>query len=244
MNPVLVLRHQPHIGLGFAETVFDEMELAWRYVDLFDSVPENLDIASAAGLIVLGGTMHVDQLDRYPMLGQDLRWIDEALEAKRPLLGICLGSQLLAKALGAEVTLNRVREIGWYRLTLSEAARDDPLFSEADQTRQTVFHFHSRTFSMPEGAVPLGQTETCSNQAFRYGPAAWGLQFHPEMTRPMIDDWLGQPGCRRLIDEIDYLDRAEIEQSTPVELPKMHRFSRKLFSRFAEVVKQNHGPSS
>ena len=108
-----------------------------------------------------------------------------------PVLGICLGSQLLAKTLGARVYPNHVKEIGWYPVELTPAAADDPLFAQSGT--RTMFQWHGDTFDLPSGAVHLARSPACENQAFRYGRRAYGLQFHIEMTAAMIDDWLSVP---------------------------------------------------
>src|SRR5204863_2879167 len=107
-------------------------------------------------------------------------------------LGVCLGAQLLAKAVGAEVYRHRQKEIGWYGIELTPEALDDPLFAGLPST-QTVFQWHGDTFDLPEGAVLLAKGATCRHQAFRLGRAAYGVQFHPEMTLEMVGDWLDQP---------------------------------------------------
>ena len=112
--------------------------------------------------------------------------------ADLPVLGICLGAQLLAKTLGARVYPNRVKEIGWYPIELTPAAADDPLFAQSGA--QTVFQWHGDTFDLPAGAVHLARSPLCENQAFRYGHNAYGLQFHIEMTAAMIDDLAQRAG--------------------------------------------------
>ena len=238
---ILVLRHEPHIGLGFGEIVFDELGLDWRYVDLFESVPESLDWENISGLIVLGGSMHVDQMDRYPMLAQDLVWTREALERSVPYFGICLGGQLLAYHLGAKMTPATRREVGWFQVELSESSADDPLFASAPSQMsngpyvETIFEFHSREFTLPEGAVLLATGAGTRNQAFRFGDNAWGLQFHPEMTESMIDKWFSRPEIRSMIARHDYIDIEQIESATQTAIVEMHRFSRTLFEGFASV---------
>ena len=131
--------------------------------------------------------------------------------AKLPVLGVCLGSQLLAKALGSRVYANRVKEIGWYEVELLPAANDDRLFGglctsprprpRAEREKVTVFQWHGDTFDLPKGAVQLARSAQCENQAFRFGEAAYGLQFHMEVTAEIIDSWLCQSdNCGELAD--------------------------------------------
>lgn len=155
MQSVLVLQHVPHETLGTLEHHFAEVGLSCRHLPLFETVPDRLELEQAAGLVVLGGPMNVDEVDRYPFLGAEIGWIRQALDAGLPLLGICLGSQLLAKALGAKVYANRVKEIGWYDLELTPQAADDPLFAGC-APQQLVFQWHGDTFDLPSGARSPG----------------------------------------------------------------------------------------
>ncbi|MCR4413361.1 MAG: gamma-glutamyl-gamma-aminobutyrate hydrolase family protein, partial [Thermoguttaceae bacterium] len=113
MPPILVLQHAPHETLGSLEQHLREAGLAWRTLELFREVPRSVDLDGAAGLVVLGGPMNVDETGRYPFLVPEVAWIRQAIDIGMPLLGICLGAQLLAKALGARVYPNGVKEIGW-----------------------------------------------------------------------------------------------------------------------------------
>ena len=248
MKSVLALRHVPHEPMGLLETVLDAAGLDWQYLDLFARAPSRLEPEQLAGLIVLGGPMNVDQTDLYPFLRPEVDWIRQALDAQVPLMGICLGAQLLAKALGAKVYAMPVKEIGWYQLELTPQAADDALFrvgwdaaeptADANGPRRiTVFQWHGDTFDLPPGAVHLGRSETCQHQAFRYGASAYGLQFHVEMTREMIDDWLGEPGNSGELAVLDYIDPEEIRRQSPKQLPLMQAVGRGMLSRFAAMCR-------
>jgi len=133
MKPILILRHVPHESAGTLEDALTAAGLKFRYVDLFQKIPSaaELDLTAAAGLVVMGGPMNVDETDKYPFLAAEIDWIRQALAARLPTLGICLGAQLLAKACGAKVFSNRVKEIGWYVIDVTPQAKDDPLFGPA-----------------------------------------------------------------------------------------------------------------
>ena len=150
------------------------------------------------------------------------------------MLGICLGSQLLAKAMGAKVYPNKVKEIGWYSLEMLPATAEDPLFANCEGA-ETVFQWHGDTFDLPPGGVLLAQSVLCKQQAFRAGPCAWGLQFHIEMTPDMVDSWLSEPGNCGELAKLDYIDPAAIRAATPREFPKMQQFGRRVLSRFAAM---------
>jgi len=227
-----VLRHVPHEPLGILQQSLAEAHLAFRYVDLFEEVPETLPLADAPGLIVLGGPMNVDQTERYPFLADEVAWIREAIARGMPVLGICLGGQLIAKALGASVCPNGVQEIGWYPIRLLAAADEDRLFGSVPTSRPTVFQWHGDMFAIPPEAVPLAEGELCRNQAFRHGDRVYALQFHLEMTAAMIDRWLDEPTNAAELAEID---PAEIRRRTPEQLPPMQALGRVVFGRFAAL---------
>ena len=138
----------------------------------------------------MGGPMSAN--DPLPGLAEELGLIRRAVIEGMPLLGICLGSQLIAKALGARVYRNRELEIGWEPVHLTDAGRADPLFSGLASPLM-LFHWHGETFDLPEGAERLAWSAKCRHQAFRYGRSVYGLQFHPEVTSAMIADWCEQP---------------------------------------------------
>jgi GMP synthase (glutamine-hydrolysing) len=229
-----VLRHVAHESAGMLENVMVEMELDFHYVDLFDHTPEQLDLTAALGLVILGGPMNVDEGDKYPHLVKEVQWIKQALEAGLPVLGICLGAQLLAKALGAKVYPNGIKEIGWYRVDLTPHADRDALF-EGGGKRITVFHWHGDTFDLPLGAVRLAQSPECRNQAFRYGRSAYGLQFHIEMTAELIDSWLGQSTNCGELESLEYIDPQKIRAETHTELPVLEALADKVLGRFVRL---------
>ncbi len=150
---VFVLRHMPQEGLGTLETALSRAGVEFRYFDLYRDVPTQLPLDEASGLVVLGGAMNVDEVEQYPFLALDICWIEQALALELPLLGVCLGSQLLAKALGSRVYPNRVKEIGWYPVELLPSADNDPLFAQSGA--RTVFQWHGDTFDLPSGATHL-----------------------------------------------------------------------------------------
>jgi GMP synthase (glutamine-hydrolysing) len=236
MQSIVVLQHVPHEDLGSLETHFRQAGLDWRYVQLYREVPDALDWANTAGLVVLGGPMNVDEVDQHPFLGKEVVWIREAVERGIPMLGICLGSQLLAKAMGAKVRPNRVKEIGWYEIDLTDAAREDPLFGGCP-AKPVVFQWHGDTFDIPPGAVHLASSPRCRNQALRCGTSAWGLQFHVEMTGELVERWLAEPGNCCELGSLDYIDTAEIRRRMAWGLEQMLALGDVLLPRFAALCK-------
>lgn len=228
---VVVFQHVAHETLGTLADYFAKAELPCEVVPLYLAMPGPPDWTSAAGLVVMGGPMNVDQVDRYPFLRDEVRWIQEALARDVPILGICLGAQLLAKALGAAVYPNPVKEIGWYPLELLPAAESDPLF-RGSPLEVMVFQWHGDTFELPDGAVHLARSPQCEHQAFRFGRHACGLQFHVEVTRQMVEQWLDEPDNRDELASLDYIDPRAIRAQTAEAITQMEQLGRRILPRF------------
>jgi GMP synthase-like glutamine amidotransferase len=201
---VLVFRHIPFEGLGLIAPTLTRNALDFKYIDAHSSQIGLVNITAAQALIFMGGPMSAN--DDLPYLHQEIELIRSAYAAGIPMLGICLGSQLIAKALGGSVYRNPVKEIGWFPIEFTDAARQDPLFSQLEQP-ETVFHWHSETFDLPPGAELLAHSVGCRHQAFRLRDNVYGLQFHLEVTPAMIADWCDQDAncgdVRELASPID-----------------------------------------
>jgi GMP synthase (glutamine-hydrolysing) len=191
-----------------------------------------------SGLIVLGGPMNVMDQQQHPHLKTELLAIETALRAGKPVLGICLGAQLLAHVLGAPVRRHVRPEIGWYDLVTTAEGRADPVLSHLGQ-QAPVFQWHSCTFDLPQGAVQLARTATCEQQAFRFGAHAYGFQFHLEADAAMIERWLQLPAYR---DELDAArigqDAESIRGATPALLDRLQPVAETIFNGFLDLVGQ------
>jgi GMP synthase (glutamine-hydrolysing) len=132
--------------------------------------------------------MHADHDDAHPWLGPETTWLQQLLERKTPVLGICLGVQLIARATGAWVGPLPEAEIGWRDVELTAAGAGDPVLGSMPQTF-TALQWHHYTYAVPTGAVELARSTSCT-QAFRLGDACWGVQFHPEVTQSQLDGWI------------------------------------------------------
>jgi GMP synthase (glutamine-hydrolysing) len=236
-KPVLILRNVAYESAGTLENALAKAGVEFQYLDLFHKYPTSIISADISGLVVLGGPMNVDEVQKHPFLVDEIQWIRQAVEAGIPLLGICLGSQMLAKAFGARVYANGLKEIGWYPLELTRAAADDQLFTGFGP-KLTAFQWHGDTFDLPSGAVHLAQSPLCRNQAFRIGPSAYGLQFHIEMTPEMIEDWLTESGNCGELASLDYIDPELIRQKTPQLLPGLQNLAAKVLGRFAVLCRE------
>jgi GMP synthase (glutamine-hydrolysing) len=188
------------------------------------------------GLIVLGGPMNVDEQHRHPHLATELRAIEAALRQDKPVLGICLGAQLLAHVLGAPVARHVQHEIGWYELETTEAGRSDAVIGSLGE-RAPVFQWHGRTYGLPTGAVQLARTASCEQQAFRFGESAYGFQFHLEADTKMIDRWLRTPAYRdELATAALAQDPARIRATTPELMATMQPLAETVFNGFLDLV--------
>jgi GMP synthase (glutamine-hydrolysing) len=147
-----------------------------------------------AGAVVMGGPMNVDEVERFPALAAEREWLAEAVRRELPLLGICLGAQLLARALGAEVRAGEGPEIGFAPVAVGDPA--DPVLGGLAPSTD-VLHWHGDVFDLPDGAQPLASSERTEHQAFRLGNA-WGVLFHPEADFALVEAWLAVP---EMIDE-------------------------------------------
>ncbi|MBI5062346.1 MAG: type 1 glutamine amidotransferase [Desulfatitalea sp.] len=186
------LQHVPFEGLGYIQSWARQKAHGLSATALFadEALPpvEAFDL-----LVIMGGPMGVYDSAAYPWLVREKRFIEQALAAKKKVLGICLGAQLMADALGAKVFKNRHKEIGWHPLTRAADVQHPPgaaLFPE----RFCAFHWHGDTFDLPAGALHLAQSEACRHQAFFYPPGAVGLQFHLESTPESIEQLIAHCG--------------------------------------------------
>ncbi len=184
-RPVWVLQHVRCESLGSFARVLRAAKIQTRYIRVFEGEPIPSDIARAAGLVILGGPMGVYEHDRYPFLLEEMRLIEQALMEEKPILGVCLGCQLLAAVLGATVAPGAQKEIGWFPVTLTESARCDPLW-KGIESPFVAYHWHGDVFDLPRVATPLASSELTHCQGFRYGALAYGLLFHVEVTEVII----------------------------------------------------------
>jgi GMP synthase-like glutamine amidotransferase len=187
-NPITVVRHVPFEDLGRIAPALHQAGLAYEYFDVFAGATPPPPAASPA-LILMGGPMSANDDQDY--LRAELHLIEATLRIGRPILGVCLGAQLLAKALGARVYRNPLKEIGWFPVDFTAAADGDPLLRGLPNPSM-VLQWHGETFDLPAGAVHLASAQRCRNQAFRYGSQVYGFQFHMETTAEMIADWCRQ----------------------------------------------------
>jgi len=186
---IVIIKHISIEGPGIIGEFFKNMpwEVKTFELDKGDRLPE--DLWGINAIISLGGPMSVYEEEKYPFLKVEDKFLKKARKKEIPVLGICLGAQLLAKACGAKVRKAQHKEIGWYKISLTEEGQSDPLFKDIDEELD-LFQWHADTFEIPENGILLASSKLCKNQAFRFGLNAYGFQFHIEVTSDMIESWI------------------------------------------------------
>ncbi|MEJ2140172.1 MAG: gamma-glutamyl-gamma-aminobutyrate hydrolase family protein [Gammaproteobacteria bacterium] len=235
MKRLLVFQHVPHEILGTFNPLLKAAGFRIRYYN-FGRTPDAVpNVEKYDGLIILGGPMCVDQIDSHPHLLTEIDAIRTAMELHMPVLGICLGAQLIATALGAKVHKNRVKEIGWYDVTPTPEGRRDPLFSTFSGTEK-IFQWHGDTFDIPHEAVHLASSPACANQAFRFGDRTYGLQFHLEVDEALIERWLKTPVHIRELDAMEGQISAEnIRRDTRQYIDHSTQLGNRLFGEYIRL---------
>jgi GMP synthase (glutamine-hydrolysing) len=225
---IVVLQHEPETGLGAFDAVLDQAHVDYEIVEtLRGPLP---DLGAFHGAIALGGSLSADD----PRLLATRRWIRNGVLRGLPFLGVCLGAQLLASALGAVVERQAKPEIGVYDVYLTDAARRDPLFSGLPG-RLKVFGWHEDRFELPPGAIPLAGSIASTYQAFRFDVAAYGVQFHPEVRAGDLASWARVADYRRLLEAVDVTPDDLAAEVTRVA-PKLERLGRQLLERWLRLA--------
>lgn len=212
---IVCLQHVDYEGPG---AITDWADSCGHQLDcyLLEQQPDLPAPDSFDGLVVLGGPMNIYEEARYPWLADEKRYLQLVIDAGKPILGICLGAQLLAEVLGAPTTQNKVPEIGWFPVTFTEQARQHPLFSGLPPSLH-VMHWHSDTFAMPRGAIAIGASRDCATQGFIARDRLVGLQFHLEWDEQTIKALIARNGdvlklasTSPSIQDPDLMTRADI----------------------------------
>jgi len=235
MSRILVFQHVAHEPLGILHALLKKAGFRIRFVNFAREKDQKLSISGYDGLVVLGGPMGVYETAAYPNLEVEMACIREAVAADKPVLGICLGAQLIAAALGAAVSRGQQQEIGWYDVSLTAAGKTDPVLGEMQATEK-IFQWHGDFFQLPEGAVWLAQSAACPFQAFRFGTKVYGLQFHLEVDEKMIERWLTTPAnAHEFVGAAGDQLRATIRAQTPQYIAHSQALSRRLFMRYINL---------
>ncbi len=230
---VLVFQHIWDAPLGLLATFLQKHEIAYHIVDVeTEALPDPLTYDA---LIVLGGSQHANDDARYPYFIEEKRLIASAVTHDLPYLGICLGGQLLALALGGTVKRHTMTEIGFFDIPLTEEGKTDPLYAGLPGF-QKVFHWHEDIFDIPQGAIHLAANENTLHQAFRFGHYAYGLQYHIELDPTILNTWFHHTGLKQeIIDNIGIDAYTTLERSLDQLYPTYTEHSRILFENFLRI---------
>lgn len=234
MRKLLVFQHVPLEPLGTLNRQFKEAGFRIRYVN-FDREPDREpDVSRYHGLVVLGGPQAASQTERYPHLAFEQEAIRRAADAGLPVLGICLGAQLIAAAFGGKVMRRAAPEFGWVDVRPTSEGQDDPLIGHFNGV-ESVYQWHSDTFSLPHGAVHLAQSDACQYQAFRIDDHVYGLQFHLEADRALINRWISSPQHTEELAEYGIeFDRNQALAECDSYLPRASELAGQVFGSFIE----------
>jgi len=231
MKPIAIFRHAATEGPGYLAEFLDEREIPWQLIaiDKGDAVPRSTEAYS--GLVFMGGPMSVN--DELPWIAPVLALIREAVAGDIPVLGHCLGGQLISKALGGVVSRNPVKEIGWGEATVADNDTARAWFGEVRHFN--AFHWHGETFSLLQGAAHLLSSAYCANQAWAIGKHL-ALQCHVEMTAAMVADWCevgaDEVAASRLSPAVQPVP--DIQRQTAKELPQLMRVAEQLYGKWIQ----------
>ncbi|WP_221412554.1 type 1 glutamine amidotransferase [Dysgonomonas sp. ZJ709] len=225
------IQHVAFEGLGYLETYVIEkgysLSVSRMYEDYKFPNPDSFDL-----LIIMGGPMGAYEDDKYAWLKEEKAFIRSTIDAGKVVLGICLGSQILASVLGAEVYPNKEKEIGWLPVTFTNQSCQN--FFDSREKSQTVFQYHGDTFDLPENAKLLATSEVCANQAFLYKDKVLGLQFHLEVTEPSCiemldngsDDW----------EEGEYIQSQDLIRTNMHNIPLCNQMIKSVLEKLTDKI--------
>jgi GMP synthase-like glutamine amidotransferase len=229
---VLALVHQPDAPAG---TFGDVARERGHDLDVRSLVPGAGDAPDGAAgdydaVMIFGGSMQVDQDDEHAWLRDERALVRELLDREVPTLGVCLGAQLVAQTAGAEVGPAVVPEVGWHPVELTDHGVADRVLAGAPR-RFAAYQGHSYGFGLPPDATALGHGQADALQAYRIGDAAWGIQFHPEVTYDIVDPWIAEH-----VRDGDVDDEPALRDQTTANLPRWTAFGRALCGRFLDYA--------
>jgi GMP synthase (glutamine-hydrolysing) len=229
MEEVLVFQHDAFEDLGFFAEVLGRHRIDFRTVRFFhgETPYENWDRVRA--LLILGGPMNAGDEERYPFLRWEKTIIRAAVQDEVPVLGICLGAQLIAAALGNNVYPGPVKEFGWYPVSITPHGQVDSLLGYLPK-RPIVFQWHGDGFELPAGALRLASSVNYENQAFRLGKKIYGLQFHLEVTPRMIERWIDERS--KDLAQVPYISPEKLIADTQTYFPALKYYAERVLTEF------------
>ncbi len=230
MKPVIILRHVCFEGPGYLADFLDAQKIPWHLIkiDEGDILPDS--IGAYSGMVLMGGPMSVN--DDLPWIPSVLDLIRQAMAMDVPVLGHCLGAQLMSKALGADVTQNAIKEIGWGEASVSDNNTAQYWFGELQSFN--AFHWHGETFSLPVDAVHVLASEHCENQAYAIGKKHLALQCHIEVTEPMVREWcvVGADEITSALHSPAVQDAETMQQTLPLHCFFLNKVANQVYQQW------------
>ncbi|MEI8348938.1 MAG: type 1 glutamine amidotransferase [Candidatus Omnitrophota bacterium] len=231
---ILVLQHAKEEGPGTLGSFFQKSGWEVSTIHLYKETRLPGDLSGVQAVMVMGGPMNVYEEDRFPFLKEEDIFLKRAISEEVPILGICLGAQLLAKAAGAKVKKAPHAEIGWAKVTLTKEGKNDQLFKGLPEELE-VFQWHEDSFELPVSAIKLAEHPACPNQAFCYRKNCYGLQFHIEVDATLITDWVKSYQGN---DDLDIkLKARDMLLDYYIHREKFDRRARKLYLNFSKLIR-------
>jgi GMP synthase-like glutamine amidotransferase len=191
-KPILIVQHAPHEHPAAVRRALESQGILTHWIHSYLGEPYP-DISEIAGMVSLGGPMSANDEQDHPWIRPEIALMRKCIDTGLPIAGICLGGQMMARAMGGKVERNDVHEVGWFPIEVTDEGRKDPILGVAG-SNPTVYHWHGETFHLPEGAVLLARSKACPRQAYRLGENAYGFQFHPEADHQLVGEWLDTEG--------------------------------------------------
>lgn len=234
MKPVIIFRFLAHEGPGYLGDFLDENNIPWQLIKVDEGEPAPSSILAYGGMVLMGGPMSVN--DDLPWIVLILALVREARDNDTPVLGHCLGGQLMSKALGAEVTKNSIKEIGWGEVSVSKNEAAKNWFGNIETFN--AFHWHGETFALPEGAIHLLSSLYCQNQAWSIGKHL-AFQTHIEMTAEMVTKW-----CEEGTEELESAKASpavqqadSMQQELPLHVFFLQKVAKQVYSHWIKGLK-------
>jgi GMP synthase-like glutamine amidotransferase len=233
LTNILVFQNEECEHLGVFSKILNENNISYQYIKLYEEeeIP-NLNDYSA--IIILGGPMNVYEERKYPFLKKENSSIKEALKINKPMLGICLGAQIIARAAGAKVYPAKRKEIGWFTIDLTVEGRDDTVFKGLER-QLSVFQWHGDTFDMPTESKKLATSNLIPNQAFSIGETTYALQFHLEVTKQMISEWVNRY-ANELASLKEEVDTDKMMKYSEQYIQPLNKHASLLFLNFLRIL--------
>ena len=234
MKPVIIFRFLAHEGPGYLGDFLSAQNQTWQLIKVDEGEPLPASILACSGIVLMGGSMSVN--DDLPWIAPILALIREARDHNIPLLGHCLGGQLMSKALGATVTQNPVKEIGWSEVTVSKNETAKNWFGNIETFN--AFHWHGETFSLPQGAIHLLASPYCQNQAWSIGKHL-AFQTHIEMTPAMVIKWCeeGEKELRDFASSAAVQQADAMQQELPLHCFFLQKVAKQVYTQWIQGLK-------